>query len=395
MSLLEQFLLGLYLGIVTGILPGLVAWTLGFVFRYFTRVTVPALGVMVLAVALAGVQGGLLGLLDVEGITSVVALLVVMMVSMYCHSQGDKMGAEFPRRVSLRSIRERTLSSDVIDRVGRFGQVRVSVVGEVVEMEGYAPLSNGIKTRIKEGDWTFPANLSLDEIERRFAEALVDEFGLADVSVSVDPDGNARVVAAPPMGGLSKRVPRGKRAVSVDVLVPTGVAIGDEVDVDLGDSTVRGKVVSARSGKDETQKTAEMPEVDAAVSEVSRGASKTTGGDGRITVAVDRSDATRILEGEPRRVLVRSRGNRREYELISHLRSAGKVFEKVDIGNVADGTTVGSLDVRGSYGVIVLAIRRGGERVVAPRGDQPIKTGDSLFVVGPRPAVESFAEAVR
>jgi hypothetical protein len=139
MSLVEQFLLGVYLGVITGILPGVVAWSLGFIFKYFTKVSVPALGVMVLAVALAGVQGGLLGLLDVQGVTSIVALLVVMMVSMYCHSLGDSMGASFPRRVSLRSLKNRTLSSDVVERVGRFGQVRINVVGDVVEMEGYAP----------------------------------------------------------------------------------------------------------------------------------------------------------------------------------------------------------------------------------------------------------------
>jgi len=44
-TVLQQFLLGVYLGVVTGILPGVVAWSLAFIFKYFTRVTVPALGV--------------------------------------------------------------------------------------------------------------------------------------------------------------------------------------------------------------------------------------------------------------------------------------------------------------------------------------------------------------
>jgi hypothetical protein len=393
-SLPEQFLLGLYLGVLTGILPGVVSWTLGFVFKYFTRVTIPALGVMAVAVALAGVQGGLLGLLDVEGVTSVTAVLVVMMVSMYCHSRGDKMGAEFPHRVTLRGLKDRTLSADVVERVGRFGQVRIEVV-EVVEMEGYAPVSDETKRGIEEGDWAFPAHLSVSELESRLASKLVDEFDLSDVSVSVDDEGYARVVAAPPVGGLSRRVPRGKRAVSIDALVPSGVALGDEVEIDLGETSVRGTVVSARSGAEDGNGAGSPTEtVEDGAKPAVRSAPTTTGGEGRVTVAVDRSAAETVLGGDPRRVLVRSRGNRREYELVSLLRSAGKVFDTVEVGGVDEGATIGGVDVRGKYGVIVLAVRRDGSRSLAPRGDEPIRSGDSLFVVGDRSDVDALREAV-
>ncbi|MFP4188469.1 MAG: TrkA C-terminal domain-containing protein [Halobacteriales archaeon] len=389
-SLPEQLLLGLYLGILTGILPGVVAWTLGFVFKYFTRVTIPALCVMAVAVALAGVQGGLLGLLDVEGVTQIVAVLVVMMIAMYCHSRGDRMGAEFPHRVTLQGLRDRTLSADVVKRVGRFGHVRLEV-DRVVEMEGYAPVSQETKRRIEKGDWTFPAHLSVAELESRLAADLVDEFDLSDVSVSVDEDGRARVVAAPPVGGLSKRVPSGKRSVSFDVLVPSGVALGDEAEVDLGDTTVRGTVVSVRSGKknegtDRTHPSDVPPDETPAI----RSAPTATGGEGRITVSFGRSEADAVLSNDPQRVLVRSRGSRREYELVSLLRSAGKVFEKVEVSSVEDDATVGGIDVRGTYGVVVLGIRHDGSRTVAPRGDEPVKRGDTLFVVGEGSDIKSL-----
>jgi len=401
-TVLQQFLLGIYLGVVTGILPGVVAWSLAFVFRYFTRVTIPALGVMVFAVALAGVQGGLLGLLDVQGVTAVVALLVVMMVSMYCHSQGDKMGAEFPHRVTLKTLKDRTLPTDVIERVGRFGQVRINVVGEVVEMEGYAPVSDETKSLIKEREWTFPADLSVSELENRMAEKLVEEFELSDVSVSIDDKGNARVIAAPSMAGLSKRVPNGKRAVSFSTLVPTGLARGDQVTVEMEGSTFEGTVVSAMSGKgseDDTENAeTSSPETDGGVEEVKKETSPrapaTTGGEGRVTVAVDRSAANEILEGEPRKMVVVSRGTRREYELISVLKSAGKEFRKVGVASVDEDETLGSLGVRENFGVIVLAIKRGQERILAPRGDEPVKAGDDLFVVGDRAEIDAFKEAL-
>jgi hypothetical protein len=408
--LLEQFLLGIYLGVVTGILPGVVAWSLAFVFKYFTKVTIPALGVMVVAVGLAGVQGGLLGLLDVQGVTAIVALLVVMMISMYCHSQGDKMGAEFPHRVSLKSLKERTLPADVVEKVGKFGRVRIRVVGEVIEMEGYAPLSEETKRHIKDGEWTFPADLSVSELENRMAERLIEEFELSDVSVSIDGNGNATVVAAPSVSGLSKRVPSGKRAVSFDTLVPTGLARGDEVKIELEGSTVKGTVVSAKSGgKTEkgddgtkTESAGAKTETDGGVGDITDEktegqplAPSTTGGEGRVTVAVDKTTANAILEGEPKKIVVTSRGTRREYELISVLKSAGKQFRKVNVSSVGEDETLGSFEVRDSFGVIVLAVRRGQTRIIAPRGNEPVKTGDDLFVVGGRSEIDSFEEGLR
>lgn len=405
-ALLQQFLLGIYLGVVTGILPGVVAWSLAFVFKYFTRVTVPALGVMVLAVALAGVQGGLLGLLDVQGVTAVVALLVVMMISMYCHSQGDKMGAEFPHRVTLKGLKDRTLPADVIEKVGRFGQVRINVVGEVVEMEGYAPVSEETKSLIKKGEWTFPADLSVSELENRMAERLVEEFELSDVSVSIDDEGNAKVIAAPSIAGLSKRIPSGKRAVSFGTLVPTGLARGDRVTVEVDGASFEGTVVSAVSGKGgekddaETKKHTGGAETEGSPDEVAKTESSprapsTTGGEGRVTVAVDRSTANEILEGEPSRMLVKSRGTRREYELVSVLKSAGKQFRKVGVVSIDEEETLRNLGVGENFGVIVLAVRRGQERILAPRGNETLRVGDDLFVVGDRTGIDALEEALR
>src|SRR6056297_2057023 len=116
-----EVLFGLYLGVLTGIVPALVSWAFGFVFKYVTGVTVPAFGVVVLSVAIAGVNGGLLALNDPTFTQSAnqvrlsVAVIVVLMLSLYAHNAGDKMGAEFPRKLSLRKLTDRTLSTDVIE----------------------------------------------------------------------------------------------------------------------------------------------------------------------------------------------------------------------------------------------------------------------------------------
>ncbi|MFB6142593.1 MAG: potassium transporter TrkA, partial [Halorientalis sp.] len=242
-SLPVELLYGLYLGVLLGVVPVLVAWSFGFLFKYVTGVTVPGLGVVVLSVAIAGASGGLLALTDPTLVTSgnqvrlTVALLVVLMASLYAHAMGDKLGATLPRRLTLKRLTERTLSADVVELAGGRGQVRVTVVGEVDDIEGYPPLPADLRETIADSEYTFPADVPLVELEGRVADRLRADHDLAEVSVRLDERARATVAAAPPVGGLSKRVPAGGRAVSVQALVPAGLAPGDEVTVSAGGGT--------------------------------------------------------------------------------------------------------------------------------------------------------------
>lgn len=408
MSLPAEFVLGLYIGLLTGIIPALVSGVLGFVFRYFTGVTLPGLGVVVLAVAIAGVNGGLLGLIDPTVTQSprlLVALVVVMMLALYAHNQGDKLGAAMPRRFSLRSLRRQTLSADVVSVVGGIGQVTVRPVGEVDDVEGYPQLGAELRTELSEGSWDLPADLPIPELEARLEDRLRTDYDLADVTVSIDERGRASIAAAPPMGGLSRRVPEGHRAVSVAALVPTGIARGERVRIETGEERFEGTVVSARSTPDGGKSTAPVVTdggVAPATVPAAPSAPTTSGGDGRVTVALPRARATKLLSHDRGRVVVLSRGTRREFELLSLFRRAGKRIAKVTLrtGGHLDGTTIGEAAIRDEYGVAVLAVRgtRGdGSRrswTFSPDGETPLTSGDEVFVVGARDAIDSFRGAV-
>jgi hypothetical protein len=417
-----EVVLGIYLGVLTGIIPALVSWGLGFVFKYVTGVSIPGFGVVVLALAIAGVNGGLLALTDrtvtdqASGTVIVVAILVVLMMSLYAHAKGDAMGASFPRHVSLKKLREQTLSADVVELVGGRGQVRVQVTGEVTDMEGYPPLQDDVRAGIRDGEWTFPADLPIGELETRFADRLRTEFDCAEATVNIDERGRATVAAAPPLAGLSKRIPDGHRAVSVDALLPTGLARGDRVTVLAGDAAVDGTVISARTGtKPATGATASTAtggeRGDAAPPAAQDGdrdlrtdggeaetvtaaprAPTTTGGDGRLTMAVPREDAAALLRVDRGRVVVRARGTRREFELVSLLRRAGKSVRRLTVreSGTLDGTTLGAASVRETHGVAVLAVRGPGGWTFAPRGSATLAPGDELFVVGTREALDAF-----
>jgi len=407
-SLPVEVLFGIYLGILTGIIPGLVAWSLGFVFKYFTGVTIPGFGVVVLAVALAGVNGGLLALADptitqsANAVTITTAILVVLMISLYAHSRGDTMGANFPKRLSLKGLREQRLAADVRGALAGRDEVRVRVVGDVADMEGYPPLTDDLRAEIRDSEWTFPADLRVSELETRLAERLKTEYDLGDVAVTLDERARASVVAAPPFSGLSKRVPDGKRAVSVDALVPTGLARNDDVTLITPDAQVEGTVVSANSQKATAEVTPSAADEEDGDDGDEEGvpqpvrAPTTTGGEGRITVAVTRTDAEPLLRADRARVVVESRGVRREYEFVSLLRRAGRRFRRVTVGadGPLDGETVGGASVRERYGVAVMAVRGASGWVVAPRGSTTLSAGDEVFAVGTREGLDGFAEAV-
>ena len=412
-SLPVEILLGIYLGLLTGIFPALISGGLGFIFKYFTGVTLPGLGVVVLAVAVAGVNGGLLGLIDPtikQSPRLLVAVTVVMMLALYAHSQGDRLGASLPKRFSLRSIRRRTLSMDVVDFVGGIGQVTIEPAGQVGDMEGYPPLPADVRTAIEAGAWKFPADVPLDELERRLADRLRSEYDLADAAATIDSQGRATISAAPPSGGLSRRVPEGHRAVSVNALVPTGVARGEKVRILTDGGTVSGTVLSAKSDPDadppEPPVATDGGEVDAAGEiPVPTAAPTTTGGEGRITVAVPGERAGTLLGASRGRVVVLSRGTRREYELVSLFRRAGKRIERMTVGSAAgtDGTRLDATTLRTDRGVALLAVKRNesadgdpeGGWAFSPAGAAPLTPGDEVFVAGTADAVERFREAVR
>ncbi|MEF8882390.1 MAG: TrkA C-terminal domain-containing protein [Halapricum sp.] len=397
---------GIYLGVLTGIIPALVSGALGFLFKYVTNVTLPGFGVVVLAVALAGINGGLLALADptilesADAPTVTTGLLVVMMMSLYAHSKGDQLGSSMPRRLSLRKLGERTLSTDLADVVGGRNEIRIRVVGEVNDIEGYPPLPEALRERIRDSDWRLPADLRISELEERLAERLRTEYELGDVTVAIDTRGRAAVAAAPPFSGLSRRVGSGRRAVSVHGLVPTGLAHGDIATAVTPDARVHGEVVSARSSTDTESTPTPAPggddDAEAAAKTTTRRAPTASGGEGRVTLAVERADVEPLLGSEGVTLIVESQGTRREYEVVSLLRRSGRRFRRLTVraGGALDGTAIGTADLRDAYGVAVLAVRTADEWQFAPPGTTTLSPGDELFAVGVPDALDRFAEAV-
>lgn len=400
----SEVLVGIYLGLLASLFPAFIAFSIGFGFKYFTNVTVPGLGVVVLGGALAGVSGGLMGLLDpslAESWTGITAVLVILMACLWAHSQGDKLGAATPRKLTLKSVRENRLSADLAERVDSYGQVRIRPDGMVQDIEGYPPLSDDLREQLTTSSWKFPAKLSLAELEEQLEERLITDHELAEVSVHIDSKGRAQIRAAPSAAGLSRRVPSGKRAVTIDTLLPTGVARGDTITVKLPDGDVTGQVASARTAAFEPSKETAVAATDEQTDENETPpvvkAPTTSGGEGQVTIVLSHDDARRVIRADFAPMIVHSRGKQREYETIGVLETHGNQFRKVTIGEKSPlvGRTIGAVQVRDTYGIAILAIRRPTERIIAPRGGTQLEVDDTLIVVGKVAELRAFKEVVR
>lgn len=358
MALVEQVGLGLYIGTMTAAFVGLLIFSLAFVFHYLAGITFPGMIAMMIGLGAAGLQGGIRALLWnpdlLRSPTSVTAIMVTMFVALYAQQLGKDFATKLPPKEALfGAFRKKTLSPDVMRSLGRFGQVRISTVGEVGDMEGYPPLPDTIRVAIRDGEWTFPADLPVAELEKRLAEKLKSEHDLDDVAVSIDERGRATISAAPPSSGLSRRVPEDRQAVSVEVLVPSGLAAGDEVVLDTPTGRVRGTVLTIDADPEQAEPAGDGDDEEPA--EETTGpdvVDVATGGERRVTLTVQPAEVSTVVEEDVTRFHVRPRGNNREYELVSLLRRNGNGFRRLTVRPESEfvGQPLGDLDLRAPAG---------------------------------------------
>ncbi len=408
-SLPADILLGIYLGVLVGVVPALGVWAASFGFRYTQELSLPRASAVVFGLVLAGLTGWALSVVGEPTVGSagpirfVMATAIVLGLSMAAHVNGDEIAGRFPRRLSIADLGGRSIAKDKAELTKDEDEVRIRVVGDVGDVDGYPVLPDDLRTAIRNVEIELPVDLRLDEIERRVEDQLEVIYDLASVSVDIDERGRARVNAAPPFSGLSKRVGGGRHAATVSGLVPTGLARGDEVTVITPDAQVRGTVISAEANP-ETVRGA-VPDIEPRSNDEPKNGGDlpkqvrtptTNGGDGEITVAVTRTDVQPLLRTDETKIVVESRSLDREYEVVSMLRRVGHHIQRISVRSESElaGSTLGTADLREDHDVAVLAVRKAGGWQIAPRGETELEAGDELFAAGTRENLEGFASNV-
>lgn len=370
-----ESLIGIAYGLLFGFVPALVAGLAAVgVGIGCDRSLSPIVGAGVVApVAIA--SGAAAGVFDpaatpAHGQRIAIAGTVAGVLGVVTTSQGTRIATELPRDRTFSLVRGQSLSAEAIDAVDAMGHVTIRPTGPIREFDGYPPLSPAVRTSLEEGRWRFPADLQLEELERRLERRLRMEYGLARVRVSIDGRGRTTIAAAPPEKGVATTLAEGTRAVTVEGLLPSGIEPGDDVVIDTDTAAIHAAVLAVGDGTGSADSTtaAEPP----ASTEHRTATAGFDGGRGRLTVAVGTTDAGALLETSQPRIAVSPSGDNHEFEAAALLEEAGRpVTEVVLHDQAADPDQT-------------LGVRRDGEWLFA--ADLPEKA-DRAFVAGGLPEV--------
>ncbi|WP_459194389.1 potassium transporter TrkA [Halosimplex sp. J119] len=383
-SLPVEVLIGISFGVLIGIVPAFVVGLSSFLLGYYGGYDVPQVAAVGVALPIAAANGyyvGLIGNSVEQAPRLLVGALVAVMVALYANSQGATLAERVPRDLSQATQSQRTLSAEAVDAVDGSGQITIRASGEIRDIEGHPPLSPDLRRTLEDGAWRLPADLPLSELETRLADQLRTDYDLVDVSVSVDARGRASIAAAPPSRDLAERVPDGWRAVSIDALLPTGLAPGDEVTVEAGSATASGHVLSASVDADRRSgpsggSNGKAP-TDGEDGALVQSRAETEGGPGRVTVALPTSEARSLLGAERGQLRVTSHGTSHTFEAFSELERAGQSVRKV---RVDDGSAFDDVEVIGVRGAEGDGTDSAGWEFQP--GDDAVETATEAFVVG-------------
>ncbi|RQG91804.1 hypothetical protein [Natrarchaeobius chitinivorans] len=324
-----ETLLGVSYGLLVGFVPALAVGSIAAVIGFVRDRSIPvAAGVLTVPIAVAtvvvvGVGGSGSSLAQVYRLSMVA--LVAGLLGAVATSHGNRIATELPRDRASPIVRGPTLSADAIDAVDAIGQVTIRPTGAIREFDGYPPLSPALRSTLEEGAWRFPADLQLVELEARLERRLRTEHELAQVDVSVDGRGRATIAAAPPAKGVATTLDAGDRAVTVTGLLPTGLAPGDTVVVGDDEAAVDGEVLAIddepirQSERDRDERAGPV-----SAREHRRADAGTDGGERRLTVAVETTDAGTLLGESTRRISVRPTGANHEFEAAALLEATGR-----------------------------------------------------------------------
>ncbi len=371
----SESLIGIAYGLLFGFGPALVAGLAAVgVGIARDRSFSPIVGAVVVVPATVA-SGALAGVFDpgatlAHGQRIAVAGTVACVLGAVTTSQGARIATELPRNQTFPLVRGKSLSAEAIDAVDAAGHVTIRSTGPIREFDGYPPLSPAVRTALEEGRWRFPADLQLAELERRLERRLRTEYGLARVECSIDGRGRTTITAAPPEKGVATSLAAGTRAVTIGGLLPSGIEPGDDVVIDTDTAVVHGTVLAVDDGSGTAEPIAVA---DPPTSHEHRIATAGfDGGGGRLTVAVETTDAGALLEASRPRIAVRPSGENREFEAAALLEEAGRPVSEVGLGDCSPDPDW------------TLGVRRDGEWLFD--GDVP-DDADRAFVAGGPPEV--------
>ena len=355
------------------VLAVLVAGSASLAYRWYFRTEIPdgvtgLLGVAVVALYLNTTSLGSVAVGDNPALLApesvffnLVSLGVAAVMAPIGRYAGDRLAVDVFALTGAKQL-EGELSG-VVRAVGRFTAVTLPSADAIGDMDTYDPVSPEKKEELAETTLLFARKLSEEDLRERLVDRLKDEYGVGYVDVDLDAEGRVEYFAVGSRAaGLGPTLAPGSAAVAVATDPPNNATAGDTVQLWRDD-----------------------PEPKRVATGELRGVA-----DDAVTVALDESDAERLVEEGGYRLVTLPAEPQADREFASLLRTADETMASVTVGAGSDlaGSTVGEA------GTVVAAVRpKKGSVQPIPRRAYTFEAGDLVYLVGRPDAIRRFEAA--
>lgn len=352
------------------VLAGAVAALVAAGYRWYVNTRVPVGlailgGLAIVAIylntstALGQVMGGARGLLDLDiALVNIAIFVLATIVSYGGRLVGDRLAREF----ALTGAGE--YDQDVGRLVRAVGRAIVVLLPEEIEdIEGYDPVSDGVKEELAGKTFVFPRGLTVDQLRDRLMTRLREDHGIGHVGLDITRDGEVEYLAVGSRAaGLGPTLPPGTAATAITADPPFSASAGDTVQVwSTGENPAR-------------QLTAELR---AAAGDV-------------VTLATDLADVDDLDPSATYRLVTLPAEVRADREFASLLRHAD---ETMDVVTVAEGSPLAGVPV-GAIDFVIIARRpEGGAIEAIPGRSTVIGAGDTLYALARPEALRRLQSA--
>ncbi|AQL42158.1 hypothetical protein BV210_05280 [Halorientalis sp. IM1011] len=246
--------------------------------------------------------------------------------------------------------------------------IAVELPETVADAEGYPPVDEESKRELAGRRMLFPRRLSVAELESRLVTRIERDFPVDHVSVSVTDEGEVTYLAVGRRpAGIGPSLPPETVAVAVRGDPPADANTGDPVEV-----------WTAVDGAGEEAQLVATGTFRASVGDVT-------------TLQVAAADADELDAGARYRLVTQPADPNDVNELVSVVRAADETVTSVTVadGGPLDGEFAGWLPAD------VLVVDRDGETTPFPDDRDPLRAGDTVYVLGTPGQLRDLAEYER
>ena len=236
-NILQDSLIGLLNGLVSGVIAFFVVLLLAFFYRFFTNEKLPTFIGIAFGLGFWGFTGGLIDIFQQPTVGGAIRILTVLIFVVWGVNNGDKISSKIPQK-----------GTDIIKGIRspnkKFTNIKLPHQRLIFDIASKPKVPNSLKAELSEREFTLPADLPPETIAKRVKRRLITDWGLGDAEIELTQDGKiSHFSIAAKEEGLSVILPTGKIAIPIEcTLLPSNLAIGDFVSVFLENNQVIEKI---------------------------------------------------------------------------------------------------------------------------------------------------------